>query len=353
MAPAHPTALQTYSRTAARSARLVLGEYSTSFSLACRMLDAASAAHIANIYALVRLADEVVDGVASQAGLNPQAVGDCLDELQQQTALALQRGYSTNLVVHAFALTARETRITTELTDPFFASMRADLSVHRHSEQSLREYIYGSAEVVGLMCLQVFRTMPGAPAQTPAQAQLVERAARSLGAAFQKVNFLRDVATDSGQLDRVYFPGTDLEHFTEEHKRNLVQDIEADLAHARAGMPYLAPAAARAAPPAPPMHSLGHPVLPVTDLCAPHRLRLPGAAPTCPPPESPNATQSAPAPPRHTPPRQRWRGRLLPPALRPGWAQARAPVWNRPLKCLPRSRKQKSPSRAELQRLKT
>lgn len=246
MAPAHPTALQTYSRTAARSARLVLGEYSTSFSLACRMLDAASAAHIANIYALVRLADEVVDGVASQAGLNPQAVGDCLDELQQQTALALQRGYSTNLVVHAFALTARETRITTELTDPFFASMRADLSVHRHNEQSLREYIYGSAEVVGLMCLQVFRTMPGAPAESAAQAQLVERAARSLGAAFQKVNFLRDVATDSGQLDRVYFPGTDLEHFTEEHKRNLVQDIEADLAHARAGLPYLAPAAARA-----------------------------------------------------------------------------------------------------------
>ncbi|MER8025848.1 phytoene/squalene synthase family protein [Glutamicibacter protophormiae] len=246
MAAAHPTALQTYSRTAARSARLVLGEYSTSFSLACRMLDAASAAHIANIYALVRLADEVVDGVASQAGLNPQAVGDCLDELQQQTALALQRGYSTNLVVHAFALTARETSITTELTDPFFASMRADLSVHRHSEQSLREYIYGSAEVVGLMCLQVFRTMPGAPAESAAQTQLVERAARSLGAAFQKVNFLRDVATDSGQLDRVYFPGTDLEHFTEEHKRNLVQDIEADLAHARAGLPYLAPAAARA-----------------------------------------------------------------------------------------------------------
>lgn len=246
MAAAHPTALQTYSRTAARSARLVLGEYSTSFSLACRMLDAASAAHIANIYALVRLADEVVDGVASQAGLNPQAVGDCLDELQAQTAVALQRGYSTNLVVHAFALTARDTAITDKLTDPFFASMRADLSVHRHSEQSLREYIYGSAEVVGLMCLQVFRTMPGAPAETPAQAQLVERAARSLGAAFQKVNFLRDLATDSRQLERVYFPGTDPEHFTEEHKRALVEDIEADLAHARAGLPYLAPAAVRA-----------------------------------------------------------------------------------------------------------
>lgn len=246
MAAARPTALQTYSRTAARSARLVLGEYSTSFSLACRMLDAASAAHIANIYALVRLADEVVDGVASQAGLNPQAVGDCLDELQAQTALALQRGYSTNLVVHAFALTARETGITERLTDPFFASMRADLSVHRHSEQSLREYIYGSAEVVGLMCLQVFRAMPSAPAETPAQAQLAERAARSLGAAFQKVNFLRDLATDSRQLERVYFPGIDPEHFTEARKRELVADIETDLAHARAGLPYLAPAAARA-----------------------------------------------------------------------------------------------------------
>ncbi len=246
MESAQRTALQTYSRTAARSSRLVLGQYSTSFSLACRMLDAASAAHIANIYALVRLADEVVDGVASQAGLNPQDVGDCLDELQVQTAKALRCGYSTNLVVHAFAQTARHNAITSELTDPFFDSMRADLTIQHHNEQSLRDYIYGSAEVVGLMCLQVFRSMPAAPAENAQQAELLDNAARSLGAAFQKVNFLRDLAADSQQLHRVYFPNVDPEHFTESQKLALVAEINTDLAHARAGIPYLAPPAARA-----------------------------------------------------------------------------------------------------------
>ncbi|MGO2779921.1 phytoene/squalene synthase family protein [Glutamicibacter arilaitensis] len=239
-------ALDHYSRAASRSARVVLGEYSTSFSLACRLLDASSAGRIANIYALVRLADEIVDGVAFQAGLDDPAIGACLDELEAETLRAMDRGYSTNMVVHAFAITARATGIKAELTTPFFASMRADLSTGEHDARSLQEYIYGSAEVIGLMCLQVFAAMPGAPQLNRAEEQRTKLAARSLGAAFQKVNFLRDLAQDSQELGRTYFPGMDPEGFDEQGKALLVAQINQDLAAARAGLPYLAPQAARA-----------------------------------------------------------------------------------------------------------
>lgn len=243
---ASTAALEHYSRAAQRSARVVLGEYSTSFSLACRMLDAGSARHIANIYALVRLADEIVDGVACQAGLDDQAIGGCLDDLEAETLRAMDRGYSTNMVVHAFAISARATGINAALTGPFFASMRADLSTGQHDARSLQDYIYGSAEVIGLMCLQVFGAMPGAPELDRAEEQQARQAARSLGAAFQKVNFLRDLAEDSQDLGRSYFPGINPARFDEQAKALLVEQIEQDLAQARAGMPYLAPSAARA-----------------------------------------------------------------------------------------------------------
>lgn len=239
-------ALHLYSRTAQRSAQVLLRQYSTSFSLACRMLDTASATHIANIYALVRLADEIVDGVAFQAGLEPRAIAACLDDLEAETERAMERGYSTNLVVHAFALTARSTSITQELTAPFFASMRADLTTGQHDARSLEDYIYGSAEVIGLMCLQVFLAMPGAVPLDAEQADQAKRAARSLGAAFQKVNFLRDLMQDSQELGRAYFPGINPAAFSEQEKQRLVAQIEQDLETARTGLPLLAPAAARA-----------------------------------------------------------------------------------------------------------
>lgn len=198
-----PTALQRYSATASSSARVVITRYSTSFSLACRMLGSPAREHISNVYALVRLADEVVDGVAREAGLKAQEVAAALEQLEAETEAALASGYSTNMIVHAFACTARSQGITTELTRPFFASMRSDLLVTRHDDATLQGYIYGSAEVVGLMCLAVFRCMPDAPAGHEAQ---TETAARRLGAAFQKVNFLRDLATDTSELGRSYFP---------------------------------------------------------------------------------------------------------------------------------------------------
>lgn len=237
------TALERYTAAASSSARVVITQYSTSFSLACRMLDRSARRHISNIYALVRLADEVVDGVASEAGLDPQAVADALARLEEETEAALATGYSTNLIVHAFAHTARSQGIDTELTRPFFASMRTDLLLATHDDATLDAYIYGSAEVVGLMCLRVFRAMPQAPAGHDAE---LETAARRLGAAFQKVNFLRDLAADTSELGRSYFPGLDPASFTDAHKDQLVAEIRADLDAAAIGIPYLAPRAAQA-----------------------------------------------------------------------------------------------------------
>ncbi len=235
--------LEHYSQTAARSAGVVISNYSTSFGLACRLLGAIERKDIENIYALVRIADEVVDGAAAAAGLTPQQVQEQLDGLERETEQALHSGYSTNLVVHAFALTARRIGIDASLTAPFFASMRTDVSTADHSAQTLADYIYGSAEVVGLMCLKVFQAMGDAP---PAKEQVLTEAACSLGAAFQKVNFLRDLGADTADLGRRYFPGVDPAALTEDQKHELLADIRSDLAVAKAGMEFLAPAARRA-----------------------------------------------------------------------------------------------------------
>lgn len=232
-----------YSDTATRSASVVIGSYSTSFGLACLILGAKDRRHIENIYALVRVADEVVDGAAAAAGLNTDAVCWQLDNLEAETERAMGCGYSTNMVVHAFALTARTTGIGTDLTRPFFESMRTDVLKTVHSADTLAAYIYGSAEVVGLMCLKVFQSMKGATGGHDAE---LVHAARSLGAAFQKVNFLRDLGADSADLGRFYFPGLDPAAFNDRHKQELLDDIRSDLAAARAGMVFLAPPARRA-----------------------------------------------------------------------------------------------------------
>lgn len=238
-----PTPLQRYSAAASSSARVVIEQYSTSFALACRMLDRGSRIHISNIYALVRLADEVVDGVALEAGLDAAAIASALHRLEEETEAAILTGYSTNMIVHAFACTARSQGIDTSLTRPFFASMRSDLDVATHDAATLEGYIYGSAEVVGLMCLRVFRAIPNAPRGHDEE---VETAARRLGAAFQKVNFLRDLAADTTELGRSYFPGLDPAAFTDEHKNALVAEIIEDLNAAARGIKYLPPRAAHA-----------------------------------------------------------------------------------------------------------
>ncbi|MDN5756109.1 MAG: phytoene/squalene synthase family protein [Arthrobacter sp.] len=235
--------LSKYSDAAGRSAGVVISRYSSSFGLACRMLGPRARRDIENIYALVRVADEVVDGAAAAAGLDVVAVGEQLNRLEQETELAMLSGYSTNLVVHAFAGTARDCGIQASLTQPFFASMRADLTVTRHDADSLEEYIYGSAEVVGLMCLRVFQTMPGA---SKGHDQELERAARSLGSAFQKVNFLRDLAADGEELGRNYVAASGTAPLDEAAKDHLIAQIRSELIEAQAGLPLLAPGARRA-----------------------------------------------------------------------------------------------------------
>lgn len=224
-----PARLQLYDATAEAASGVVIDRYSTSFGLASRMLGRDTREHIRNVYALVRVADEVVDGPATEAGLDRELARTVLDELEADTERAIALGFSVNPVVHAFARTARATGFGAELTAPFFASMRMDLDRTEHDDASFDAYVYGSAEVVGLMCLRAFVYRAGRP--TFDQSELVA-GARALGAAFQKVNFLRDLHADFEVLGRSYFPGVDIRSFDEATKDRLVADVQADLDHA-------------------------------------------------------------------------------------------------------------------------
>ena len=217
-----PSARNLYDRVAEETASIVIRRYSTSFGLASRLLEPGVRQHVENIYALVRIADEIVDGTA----LDTLAAGRALNELETETHLAMDLGYSANLVVHAFALTAREVGFGPELTEPFFESMRMDLTQTVHDQASFERYVYGSAEVVGLMCLRAF--VQHEHLDEAKDARLVH-GARALGAAFQKVNFLRDLAADYETLGRSYFPGEDVPTFTEADKLRLLDDIDHDL----------------------------------------------------------------------------------------------------------------------------
>lgn len=228
-----PTGLAQYDRTAQDASAAVIAAYSTSFGLATRLLGPRPRPHVRNIYALVRVADEIVDGPAHEAGLDEAAERAVLDDLETETLAAIERGFSSNLVVHAFARTARESGIGADLVQPFFASMRTDLTVANHDDASHDSYVYGSAEVVGLMCLQVFVNAGAAKPTAPAPS-LVD-GARRLGAAFQDVNFLRDLSHDEGALGRDYLGVT-----TGRRTRADVLDrIDSDLAAAAAVIPSL------------------------------------------------------------------------------------------------------------------
>ena len=228
--------LTLYTQTAQRSAACVIREYSTSFGMATRLFDRGVRPEIRNIYGLVRIADEIVDGAASEAGLDVDAQREQLDALEQETESAVRIGYSTNLVVHSFAITARAAGIGADIIAPFFASMRRDLSPAPFTPEEVREYIYGSAEVVGLMCLRVL--LKDHELSEGVRERLEQGACR-LGAAFQKINFLRDLSADWQDLGRNYFPTIDPAHLTEAQKLELIADIDADLAEAASAIPLL------------------------------------------------------------------------------------------------------------------
>lgn len=225
-----------YASVADRTASVVIRRYSTSFGLASRLLGPAVRQHVENVYALVRVADEIVDGGAAEAGLDALAATRLLGDFEAQTEAAITSGYSTDLVVHAFARTARECGFGPELTGPFFDSMRTDLSRVDYDEHGFDRYVFGSAEVVGLMCLRAF--LRREPDPQAAYASL-EPGARALGSAFQKVNFLRDLATDFRDLGRSYFPGVRVESFDEATKHRLLDGIDGELDLAADAVPRL------------------------------------------------------------------------------------------------------------------
>ncbi|HET8868035.1 MAG TPA: phytoene/squalene synthase family protein [Agrococcus sp.] len=223
--------LRLYTATARRASGAVIEAYSSSFGLASRLLPPAMRADIQSVYALVRVADEIVDGTGREAGLGPDGCRRVLDALEQQVEDAIATGFSTDLVVHAFAETARRVGITTGQTAPFFAAMRRDLDpVAFADERELRGYVYGSAEVVGIMCVRCFL---GGASLPDAQARRVTRGARALGSAFQVVNFLRDLGADGAGLGRAYLPGIDPAQPTDAAVRRVLDRLEAELRIAR------------------------------------------------------------------------------------------------------------------------
>jgi phytoene/squalene synthetase len=155
----------------------------------------------------------------------------------------MESGYSTNLIVHAFAHTARAVGITPELTGPFFESMRMDLHDTTHTEETFVRYVYGSAEVVGLMCLEAF--LHGHRV-SPTDREVMVRGGRALGAAFQKVNFLRDLGADFVALGRSYFPGVTPDSLDDATLNRLLDDIDRDLAESAKALRLLPRSSRRA-----------------------------------------------------------------------------------------------------------
>lgn len=224
-------ALAQHTAASQRAAECVIREYSTSFRAATGLLGQPVRRRVRALYAMVRVADEIVDGAAAGAGLGSEAVGRVLDRYEADCRAAMATGYSPDPVLHAFAHAARATGIGAELVEPFFSSMRSDLQRATHDAESLARYVHGSAEVVGLMCVRVFVT-DTAPGPVPPPPHL-EEGARRLGAAFQQVNFLRDLAADADGRGRSYLEGG-VDDFDDAARDRAVAAIRADLGAARA-----------------------------------------------------------------------------------------------------------------------
>ncbi len=204
--------------------RVTTRAYSTSFFSAIRLLHKDLRTPICNIYGMVRFADEIVDTMHEY----PKAC--LLREFRDETNLSIRRGISLNPILHSFQLTVNKYAIDPALIENFFESMEMDLAQTAYDPDQYEKYIYGSAEVVGLMCLQVFCE------GDLASYEKLKPYARSLGAAFQKVNFLRDIKADFNGLNRIYFPGVDFLNFRRTEKLAIEKDIEKDFQHALKGI---------------------------------------------------------------------------------------------------------------------
>ena len=207
-----------------KSSEITTREYSTSFSSAIRLLHHDMRQPIYNIYGFVRFADEIVDT------FHDYDKTLLLEEFKRETYIAIDREISLNPILNSFQKTVNEYNIDRDLIDAFFGSMEMDLSQRNYDIKNFNEYVYGSAEVVGLMCLYVF---------CEGKKELFEKlrgSACSLGAAFQKVNFLRDIRDDYNSLSRMYFPGCDFNNFTDDDKKKIEVDIYNDFKTAYNGI---------------------------------------------------------------------------------------------------------------------
>jgi len=205
--------------------KIVIKEYSTSFYRATKLLSKSIRNDIFNIYGFVRFADEIVDT------FHKYPKKQLLDQFEQELWLSIENKISLNPILNSFQYTVNKYGIEINLIKYFIKSMRMDLDIRRYTNsKDYKDYIYGSADVVGLMCLKVFVS-----GSTKEYNELKPHA-MSLGSAFQKVNFLRDLKSDSEILNRVYFPNIDIKNFDDSSKNRIIKEIEKDFEHALKGI---------------------------------------------------------------------------------------------------------------------
>ncbi len=216
-----------YDQTTLECAKLITQRYSTSFTLGIKTLDKKLHFPIYSIYGFVRYADEIVDT------FHDHDKADLLRRFKKDTYTAIEEKVSLNPVLHAFQLVVNKYQIDLDLIEAFLYSMELDLEEKNYDQAGYEEYIYGSAEVVGLMCLKVF-----CDGNQEEYERLLPPAKR-LGAAFQKVNFIRDIKSDFEDRGRVYFPGVDFTTFSKSAKELIEADIQADFDAALIGIKQL------------------------------------------------------------------------------------------------------------------
>lgn len=212
---------QLFDEVSYASSKLVTQKYSTSFSLATRMLSPSIRAAIYNIYGFVRFADEIVD---SFHDYDKEAL---LSKFEKEYFLSKHMGISLNPIMNSFIHTVVRYNIPDQMVQSFLKSMKADLyKTEYQTKEEYEEYIYGSADVVGLMCLKVFVN------GNQDKYDELKDAAQRLGSAFQKVNFLRDLKDDFEDLNRSYFPNVNFGNLDEQSKQDIIEDIERDFEYA-------------------------------------------------------------------------------------------------------------------------
>jgi phytoene synthase len=216
-----------YDKVSFDISKLTTKTYTTSFALGIRLFDKAYHDPIYAIYGFVRLADEIVDS------FHTYDKDVLLAEFRKETELAIERRISLNPILHSFQETVHRYNIKWAHIDRFLRSMEMDLDQIEYNQMLYEDYILGSAEVVGLMCLHVFTD-----GNKDEYKKLVFPAMR-LGSAFQKINFFRDMYNDHNHLGRTYFPGLEVKEFNEKVKKDIEADIEKDFKDGLAGIRLL------------------------------------------------------------------------------------------------------------------